>query len=108
MDFVFATICSILRFTKLDNIFIMNCCRLAEQLPTCKAVLGPWSHNWPDEALPGRDEGVPGRDEALPDRDETLPVRDETLPGRDETLPGRDETLTGRDGQPMEDIVCFR
>ena len=27
--------------------------RLAERLPNCRAVVGPWSHNWPDTAVPG-------------------------------------------------------
>ena len=27
--------------------------RLAEKLPNCRTVLGPWSHNWPDTAVPG-------------------------------------------------------
>ena len=27
--------------------------RLAERLPNCRTVLGPWSHNWPDTAVPG-------------------------------------------------------
>ena len=27
--------------------------RLAENLPDCRAVIGPWSHNWPDTAVPG-------------------------------------------------------
>ena len=27
--------------------------RLAERLPNCRTVLGPWAHNWPDTAVPG-------------------------------------------------------
>ena len=27
--------------------------RLAEKLPNCRTVVGPWSHNWPDTAVPG-------------------------------------------------------
>ena len=27
--------------------------RLAERLPNCRTVIGPWSHNWPDTAVPG-------------------------------------------------------
>ena len=27
--------------------------RMAKKLPNCKAIIGPWSHNWPDTAIPG-------------------------------------------------------
>ena len=27
--------------------------RMAEQLPNCRALVGPWSHNWPDTVTPG-------------------------------------------------------
>ena len=27
--------------------------RMSEKLPNCKAIVGPWSHNWPDTAVPG-------------------------------------------------------
>ena len=27
--------------------------RLAEKLPNCRGIIGPWSHNWPDVADPG-------------------------------------------------------
>ena len=27
--------------------------RMVEKLPNCRGIIGPWSHNWPDEAVPG-------------------------------------------------------
>ena len=31
-----------------------NCAlRMPATLPDCKAIVGPWSHNWPDTAVPG-------------------------------------------------------
>ena len=27
--------------------------RLVDRLPKCRAVIGPWSHEWPDTATPG-------------------------------------------------------
>jgi len=27
--------------------------RMSSSLPSCRAIIGPWSHNWPDEAVPG-------------------------------------------------------
>ena len=27
--------------------------RMSSSLPNCRAIIGPWSHNWPDEAVPG-------------------------------------------------------
>ncbi len=27
--------------------------RLAKNLPNCRLVMGPWSHEWPDVAVPG-------------------------------------------------------
>ena len=27
--------------------------RMVENLPNCRGIIGPWSHNWPDEAVPG-------------------------------------------------------
>ena len=31
--------------------------RMAQTLPKCRAIVGPWSHNWPDEAVPGPNIG---------------------------------------------------
>ena len=30
---------------------------MAQTLPKCQAIVGPWSHNWPDEAVPGPNIG---------------------------------------------------
>ena len=27
--------------------------RMVEKLPNCRGIIGPWSHNWPDESTPG-------------------------------------------------------
>ena len=27
--------------------------RMSQNLPNCRAIIGPWSHNWPDTVLPG-------------------------------------------------------
>merc|ERR1719474_2108323 len=35
-----------------------NCAlRMAQTLPNCQTIVGPWSHNWPDEAVPGPNIG---------------------------------------------------
>ena len=26
---------------------------MSEKLPNCRALVGPWSHNWPDTVVPG-------------------------------------------------------
>lgn len=31
--------------------------RMAQTLPNCRTIVGPWSHNWPDEAAPGPNIG---------------------------------------------------
>ena len=47
--------------------------RMAQTLPNCRAIVGPWSHNWPDEAVPGPNIGF---------MDECLGWWDEHLKGR--------------------------
>jgi hypothetical protein len=27
--------------------------RLVDNLPNCHGIIGPWSHDWPDVAVPG-------------------------------------------------------
>jgi len=52
-----------------------NCAlRMAQTLPKCQAIVGPWSHNWPDEAVPGPNIGF---------MDECLAWWDQHLKGMD-------------------------
>merc|ERR1719228_3147971 len=52
-----------------------NCAlRMAQTLPQCQAIVGPWSHNWPDEAVPGPNIGF---------MDECLQYWDQHLKGLD-------------------------
>merc|ERR1719228_984450 len=52
-----------------------NCAlRMAQTLPKCQALVGPWSHNWPDEAVPGPNIGF---------MDECLAWWDQHLKGTD-------------------------
>ena len=44
--------------------------RMARKLPNCKAIIGPWSHNWPDTAIPG--PNIAFMDECLQFWDEHL------------------------------------
>ncbi|XP_059081176.1 uncharacterized protein LOC131879004 [Tigriopus californicus] len=32
--------------------------RMVDQVPNCRAIIGPWSHDWPDVALPGPQVGL--------------------------------------------------
>ena len=27
--------------------------RMVDSMPTCRGLIGPWSHEWPDVAVPG-------------------------------------------------------
>ena len=52
--------------------------RMSEKLPNCRALVGPWSHNWPDTVVPGPNIAF---------MDECLRFWDEHLKG---VTPGRD------------------
>ena len=94
--------------------------RLADRLPDCRAVIGPWSHNWPDTALPG--PNIPFMDQCLQFWTEHLKEEEVSLPWssvpglvwwqcRGEVRPGpRVETWPGqwqarRRGQAGETLV---
>ena len=59
--------------------------RMAQTLPHCKAIVGPWSHNWPDEAVPGPNIGF-----------------------MDECLGWWDEHLKGQSGCPVSKVRWFQ
>ena len=44
--------------------------RMSQSLPNCRALIGPWSHNWPDTAVPG--PNIAFMDECLQFWDEHL------------------------------------
>ena len=51
---------------------------MSEELPNCRALVGPWSHNWPDTVVPG--PNIAFMDECLQFWEEHLKS---VSPGRD-------------------------